>query len=197
MSNYTELSDNELYGLTVQDDHKAFTLLYDRYWKRMLYKALVKLQSDADAEEIVQDAFVDIWKSRHRIKIQHTFHTYIAAIVRYKIMAKMAANRKRLCDYLEDVQEMHVTDNSTEQWLGFNELRAEIENAVKALPQKCQLIFRMSREAGMCDRQISQDLDISQKTVEAHISRALKTLRISIHQFFIFLIFLIALITGT
>ncbi len=96
MSAYNGLSDKELYALLAQDNEEAFNLLYHRYWKRMLYKAMVKLQSETDAEEVVQDAFVDIWKSRHRIDIQYTFHTYIAAIVRYKVMAKLASNKKQI-----------------------------------------------------------------------------------------------------
>jgi RNA polymerase sigma-70 factor (family 1) len=196
MSAYNNLPDNELYALLAQDNEEAFTLLYHRYWKRMLYKAMQKLQSDTDAEEVVQETFIDIWKSRHRIALKHTFHTYLAAIVRYKVMAKMAANKKQAQDHIADIQELHIVDNSTQQWLSFHELQGEIETAIKALPEKCQIIFRMSREAGMSDRQIAQDLDISQKTVEAHITRALKSLRTSINQFLTFFSLIVVFMMG-
>ncbi|MCZ4244176.1 RNA polymerase sigma-70 factor [Pedobacter punctiformis] len=192
MSTYSNFSDNELYALMVQDNEEAFTFLYHRYWKRLLYKAAFKLQSDVDAEEVVQDVFVDLWKSRKRIEIQHSFHTYVAAILRYKIMAKMAANKKCLHKTVEDIYQLAVSDHSTEQWLAFSDLQEEIEAAVKALPDKCQLIFRMSREKGLSDKQIAQDLDLSPKTVEAHITRAIKFLRISINQFLTLLSLVIA-----
>lgn len=176
-------SDNELLALLKQDKEEAFTLLYNRYWKKMLHKALVKLQSATDAEEVVQDAFIDIWNSRHRITIQHSFATYMAAIVRYKVMAKMAANKKVIHQAAGDMQQLSVVDNSTQQWLNFEDLRSEIEAGVKALPEKCQLVFRLSREAGLSDKQIAEELDLSQKTVEAHISKALKSLRASLGQF--------------
>lgn len=195
MVDYSKLPDDELYALLRQDNEEAFTLLYHRYWKRMLYKAMLKLQSETDAEEVVQDTFVDIWKGRHRIAIQHTFHTYIAAIVRYKVMAKMAVNKKQIQNNVTDLGQLHIADNSTEQWLSFYDLQQEIETAIKALPEKCQLIFRMSREAGKSDKQIAQDLDISQKTVEAHITRALKSLRTSINQFLTLLSLVIVFIT--
>lgn len=179
MKAYNTFTDNELYLLLAQDNEEAFTILYHRYWKRMLYKAAIKLQSNADAEEVVQDAFTDIWKSRHRIQIQNSFHTYIAAVIRYKVMAKMASNKRGTA---EDVHALHVADNATEQWLSFNALRNEIERSVKALPEKCQLVFRMSRERGMSDKEIARDLNISPKTVEAHISRALKFLRVYINK---------------
>jgi RNA polymerase sigma-70 factor (family 1) len=176
-------SDNELLALLKQDNEEAFTLLYNRYWKKMLYKALVKLQSDTDAEEVVQDAFIDIWNSRHRLTIQHSFPTYMAAIVRYKVMAKMAANKRLIHHAVEDLHQLYIVDNSTQQWLNFEDLKAEIEASVKALPEKCQLVFRLSRDTGLSDKQIAEELDLSQKTVEAHISKAIKTLRTSLGQF--------------
>lgn len=195
MRAYSTFTDNELYLLLVQDNEEAFTVLYHRYWRRMLYKAAIKLQSNADAEEVVQDAFTDIWKSRHRIQIQNSFHTYIAAIIRYKVMAKMASNKRGITDYVDDAYKLRVEDNTTGQWLSFNELRSEIERSVKALPEKCQLVFRMSRERGMSDKEIAQDLNISPKTVEAHISRALKFLRVYINRSLSILAFATTLIT--
>lgn len=115
MGAYNTFTDNELYLLLAHNNEEAFTILYHRYWKRMLYKAVIKLQSDTDAEEVVQDAFTDIWKSRHSIKIQNSFHTYIAAIIRYKVMAKMASNKWEIADYVEDMYKLHVEDNATEQ----------------------------------------------------------------------------------
>jgi RNA polymerase sigma-70 factor (family 1) len=197
MGEYNNFTDNDLYLLLAQDNEEAFTILYHRYWKRMLYKAVIKLQSNTDAEEVVQDAFTDIWKGRHRIKIKYSFHTYIAAIIRYKVMAKLASNKREIADYVEDVYNLHVEDNATVQWLGFNELRDEIEKSVKALPEKCQLVFRMSREGDMSDKEIAQDLNISRKTVEAHISRALKLLRVSINQFLVILANAIMVIMGS
>lgn len=182
MGFYRDFSDQELYALLANNDEEAFTMLYQRYWKRMLYKAMLKLNSDTDAEEVVQDAFIDIWNSRHRIQIQHTFHTYIAAIVRYKIMAKMASYKKQVQHAAEDVYQLRVVDDATQEWLSFSDLQTEIELTVKALPEKCQLVFRMSREDGMSDKQIAAELEVSQKTVEAHISKALKTLRAAIRK---------------
>lgn len=188
MGSYRDFSDQELYALLARNDEEAFTMLYQKYWKRMLYKAMLKLNSDTDAEEVVQDAFIDIWNSRHRIQIQHTFHTYLAAIVRYKIMAKMAGNKKQVQQASDDVYQLQVVDDATQEWLRFADLKTEIERTVQSLPQKCQLVFRMSREDGMSDRQIAEQLELSQKTVEAHLSKALKTLRGAIRKFIIALL---------
>lgn len=187
MLNLNHLTDDALYGLLKSNNETAFNLLYQRYWKRMLFKAADKLKDASDAEEVVQDAFSDIWNARHRISIKHTFHTYIAAVVKYKIMAKMGqVHRRSVNERAEDLSSLHIADHSTEDWLRFQDLRSEIERAVKGLPEKCQLVFRMSREQGKSDKEIAADLELSPKTVEAHITRALKALRSSIGQFLSF-----------
>lgn len=196
-SSLLDLSDNELHSLLRNDNEEAFSLLYQRYWKRMLYKARLKLDSPEDAEEIVQDTFVDLWKSRHSATLKNSFHTYISAIVNYKIIARMAANSKQLPYGQKDVQEVQIEDDSTRNWLAFADLREEFETALNELPEKCRIVFKLSRDAGLTDRQISEELGISKKTVEAHISRALKQLKTSLGQFFSSLLSLLLLLSCT
>ncbi|MFX1703940.1 RNA polymerase sigma-70 factor, ECF subfamily [Chitinophaga ginsengisegetis] len=195
MSGLNELNDNQLYQRLADDDQRAFELLYERYWKQMVYKAFCKLDSSKDAEELVQDTFIDIWKSRKRIVLKHSFHTFIAAIVRYKIIAKIAARNKSPRDFV-DISQIQVTEDSTERLLYLRDLNAEIELAVKALPEKCQMVFRMSREEGKSDKQIAAELYISQKTVEAHLHKALKILRRALGKlhFLLLLVYLICII---
>ena len=58
----------------------AFTELYNRYWKKLLSLALSKLANQSEAEEVVQDVFMNLWNRRQRLAIRHTFHTYIESI---------------------------------------------------------------------------------------------------------------------
>ncbi|MCS3554214.1 MULTISPECIES: sigma-70 family RNA polymerase sigma factor [unclassified Sphingobacterium] len=182
-STFNNFNDDEIFVLVKQNNEKAFEFLYNKYWKKMLYKAQIKLQSEIDAEEVVQDVFVDLWNSRERITINYSFQTYIAAVTRYKIMAKMVLNKKKPIGNLDQANEFQLLDDSTQQWLDFSYLQAQIEMSIKELPEKCQLVFRMSRESCLTNKQIAIDLGISQKSVEAHISRALKSLKTSIGRF--------------
>jgi RNA polymerase sigma-70 factor (family 1) len=191
MELYKTLTDEELVVLITKDNAQAFRLLYNRYWKRMLAKAYTQLQSYTLAEEVVQDAFINFWKRRHKIELKYRFHTYIASVVKYEVMAQLAKkNRQHL--YIDDLSIPAIQDHSTQNWLDFDELKSQIDGLIHTLPSKCQLVFKLSREQGLSDKQISENLEISRKTVEAHISKALKTLRLSINNFLTTLPFFLA-----
>ena len=178
------LSDEELLLRIANDNEKAFRVLYERYWKKMLVRACVLLRSHDFAEEVVQDAFINIWKRRHTMVLKNSFNTYISAVVKYEVMTKLAQQSKQPL-YMDDMAITAVQDNSTQQWLDFDDLYEEMQQSIHTLPDKCQLVFRLSREEGLSARQISEALHISPKTVEAHISKALKMLRISLSSFFV------------
>ena len=195
MALYSEYTDQELIALLAADDEKAFRALYSRYWKRMLLKAYMQLGSQTDAEEVVQDAFINLWKRRHRIQLRYSFHTYIAAVVRYEIMAKLAGRKVHEYIPVDDASVLSLADHSTQQWLDFEELLQQVEHEVQQLPEKCQLVFRLSREKGLSEKQVAENLDISVKTVEAHIGKALKTLRVGLSHILLF-IAIIGVLTG-
>lgn len=178
-------SDEELLQkLQLDRDAVAFTTLYERYWEKLVTIAYLRLQCTMDAQEVVQEVFLDIWKRSENIQIRYTFNTYISAALKYKILTLLAKrknemNRQAMIDLLE-------TDSSTEQWLSYQQLRDELESTVQSLPEKCRLVFRLSREKGLSEKQIAETLNISLKTVESHMSRALKTLRASLRHLHIF-----------
>jgi RNA polymerase sigma-70 factor (family 1) len=182
MQEHSALTDEQLAARLVNSDGAAFRMLYERYWQRMLVKAYTRLGSHADAEEVVQDAFINLWKRRSRLQLRHTFHTYIAAVVRYEIMARIALNKNRDHLTIDDQHLESLSDDATRQWLAFGDLADEIEKAVQALPEKCRLVFRLSREEGLSEKQIAEKLDIAPKTVEAHMTKALKSLRSALNQ---------------
>ncbi|MCC8423710.1 RNA polymerase sigma-70 factor [Mucilaginibacter sp. UR6-11] len=184
MELFKKLSDEKLVALIAENNNKAFRALYNRYWDKMLVKAYTLLQSHDLAEEVVQDAFINFWKRRHTIELKYSFHTYIASVVKYEVMTKIAGRNKQPL-YIDDVTFANPADHSTQQWLDFDELKNQIETTIHTLPDKCQLVFKLSREEGLTARQISDTLNISHKTVEAHITKAIKVLRVSLSSFFI------------
>lgn len=181
MALYSGHTDEQLVRLLQNSDEAAFTELYDRYWEKMLIRANMQLQSPEDAEEIVQDIFIRLWRRRESIDIRHTFHTYIASILKYECYHLLAEKkaRKLVTQYGDLPEKM---DHSTEQWLDYESLRAELERTVQQLPEKCRIVFRLSREQGLTEKQIAENLQLSPKTIQTQMYRALKKLKTRLHE---------------
>ncbi|MBO9728264.1 MAG: RNA polymerase sigma-70 factor [Chitinophaga sp.] len=173
-----------LQKLQLDRDAVAFTILYERYWEKLVTIAYLRLQCTMDAQEVVQEVFLDIWKRSENIQIRHTFNTYISAALKYKILTLLAKRKNEMSR--QAMIDLRETDSSTEQWLSYQQLRDDLESTVQSLPEKCRLVFRLSREKGLSEKQIAETLNISIKTVESHMSRALKTLRTSLRHLPVF-----------
>lgn len=189
MSTYGFHTDEQLIELLKSGDDIAFTVLYDRYWEKLLERAISRLKSTEEAREVVQNAFIRLWNRRERLDIKYSFYTYMAAVLKYEILRKLV-ERKKMRQMSEDLAanlaSISLTVSPTEQQLDFKDLQQRLEESIVNLPEKCRLIFKLSREKGMSNKEIAASLNISPKTVEAHISNAIKKLRSSLNLFFVF-----------
>jgi len=181
MNPYLSHSDSELLILLKDSDQAAFTEIYNRYWEKMVTIAYVKLQSTEDAREVVQDLFIDIWNRRENYEIQYSLHTYISGALRYKIYSCLAKKQKEHNKILQ-LQGNDVCNN-TEEWLSYETLKNDLEKAVQELPEKCRLVFRLSREGGFSNQEIATALHVSPKTVENHLTKALGRLHTALKSF--------------
>ncbi|HVW62800.1 MAG TPA: RNA polymerase sigma-70 factor [Puia sp.] len=179
---YHQYHDEHLLPLIASDDEQAFHALYDRYWKKLLVQALIKTGSPGTAEEIVQTVFINLWRRRHTLRVRFTLATYLASMLKYEIISHLAREKKEQALKQKLFSHQQAEDHSTVEWLDYEQLREDIERAIATLPEKCRLVFRLSREEGLSGKQIASSLDISPKTVEAHINKALKVLGASLRQ---------------
>jgi len=187
MTVYSSYSDTELLHFLHLEDESAFTEIYNRYWQVLFNVAANKTNNLAEAEELVQDIFLDIWKRRLTIDISSNLRAYLAVALKYRVINLMARRQRRWQYEQYTGKKMSIADHSTEQWLGFDELQGRIAALVAELPEKCRVVYQLSKESGYSQREIALHLNISEKTVEAHISRALKVLRTGIRFFLFFL----------
>lgn len=183
MRDYDLLTDGELTDLLKSNDRNAFTEIYNRYWKRLFGIAANKIKDLNEAEEIVQDIFVSLWRRRDDLYNIISLSSYLAISVKYRVIKTLVkqSNAQKYADYYEYV--MSTADNSTQEWMEFEELKTQLSQFVAELPAKCQLVFKMSRESGLPQKRIAEELGISEKTVEAHLGKALKILRTRLSQF--------------
>jgi len=182
MYNYNILNDKELINLMQVNDEFAFTEVYNRYWKKLFTIAANKLRDLDEAEEVVQDIFVSLWKRRATLDITDTLSGYLAVSVKYRVIKLLHKqnNQQKYVDYSESA--LVTYDDSTQQWIEFEELKNQLALFVADLPEKCRLVYQLSRESGLSHKQIASELGIAEKTVEAHLAKAVKTLRTRLSQ---------------
>lgn len=181
MATLSALPDHELLSLLNQGNAAAFDTLYNRYWKKALSLAHHKTGDLMEAENVIQDVFVSLWKRRHTLQLNGPFENYLIVSVKYrvlKVLAKRAAQRTESLDTVGD-----LSDDATQEYLAFDELRKRLETLIGTLPEKSRLIYRMSKEEGKSYQEIATELGISEKAVDAHLVRAKRTLRTGLGSF--------------
>lgn len=179
MTVYSSLPDHELITLLREDDQHAFTEIYKRFWDKIYVVACHRLQDDLEAEEVVQDVFFSLWKRRNNLEVQHSLNTYLSAAVKYQIINKQTRQYRRAAEISSHmaVQLKDESVDSTQLWFSERELKHQLEYYVNKLPEKCKIVFKMSRELHKSNAEIARELGVSEKNVEAHITRALNVLK--------------------
>jgi len=176
MNSYESFTDTQLISLLQNGDQGAFSEIYRRFWDKIFAVAYHRLPDRAEAEEVVQEVFLSLWKRRSTLQIRYTLHTYLSVATKYQIINRQSREYiKKNGIAIAEVAEQGI--NTTQLWFSERELRQELDKHINELPQKCRLIFKMSRELYKSNTQIAEELNVSEKTVEAHITRALKILR--------------------
>jgi RNA polymerase sigma-70 factor (family 1) len=170
-------TDQQLLELMRTDDRNAFTELYNRYWDKTFAVAMHRLDDEHEAEEVVQEVFLSIWQRRGSLELTHTLATYLSTAVKYKVINHLARQYRKQLQINELTLNSPQTANSTADWLHEKELRKQLDHSISQLPEKCRIVFLLSREENKTYAEIAAELNISPKTVEAHMSKALSTLR--------------------
>ena len=186
MAVYSEYTDQELVALLKQGDHAAFTAIYERYWEKLFAVAAHKILDLSEAEDIVQQLFINIWTRREALEISSSLNSYLAVAVKYRILKSLdrSFRTRHFSDGVVD-EVFDIVDDSTQEWLEFQEVKVRLEKLVDSLPEKCRLVYKLSREEGMSQKQIAAELNISENTVESHMGRALKTIKGGLKSFFL------------
>jgi len=169
-------------------DAAAFREIYDRYWKQQYDLAFYKLGSKDAAEEITQEVFVTLWLQKDELDPQRPVAAWLYGVSRnliLKTFRKQAIHQR----YLQQAQLPEITDNTSEQ-LAFNELHAMVHQQINQLPDKCREVFTLSRVNGLNTQQIAETLNISPKTVNNHLVKAIKIMRGNLKDYIMIMVIL-------
>ncbi len=178
-----QTEDDVILDLLSKGDQKFIDLLFDKYYT-YLCNVVYRVINDADyAEDIVQEIFTDIWRKRESINIQTSLRAYLRRASVNRSLNHIRKQRMKFDENEEAIIDIESNTIDGQQELEKDELEQRIHDCINGLPPKCKLVFSLSRFENMSYQEIADHLEISIKTVENQISKALRILRNSIQPY--------------
>lgn len=159
------------------DDKHAFDKLYHLYYPKLYVYSKSFLKIDNGIDDILQEVFVKVWLNRQNIKKVETYNAFLYAITKNTLLNEIRS-RLRSEEFRADLFYKSVAaEFVTQQAVEYADIKNRIDQLVLQLPEKRRKIYLMSREDGKSNVEIAEELDISVKTVEDHMTHSLRFLR--------------------
>ena len=162
--------------IRVDHDEKAFEEIYMRYADHLFRLAFQKTNNKEAAEDIVQITFVKLWARRVNLKINYSLKAYLYTSTKNNVITYYLRQFTKKTISLDLIQQDLLLSDATQEHINYSETLALYNQSLEELPDKCREVFVLSR-SGYSLKEISQIQNISPKTAEVHISKALRYLR--------------------
>lgn len=158
------------------DDPDALEFLFKKHCQPLLNFSQRIVYETETAENIVQDVFLKVWENRKSLKLGTSIKSYLFTITRNESL-KYQRHQTVVREFEETVRDLHSSVETPDEQLIESELESYIHKAIDLLPEKRREIFMMNRFDELTYKEIAEVLNISLKTVETQMGRALKRLR--------------------
>lgn len=172
-----ELREDQLPELLKAGNITAFEMLFRTYYQPLCNYAYTFVQDRAEAEEIVQGTFLMIWERRETLEIRTAVKPYLYAMVRNACLNVIKHEKVKQQHAAVELAVAERSVESVARTVMASELENRIHQAMEALPDQCRLVFKLSRFEELKYAEIAEQLNISIKTVENHMGKALKIMR--------------------
>jgi|WetSurMetagenome_2_1015567.scaffolds.fasta_scaffold190052_2 RNA polymerase sigma-70 factor, ECF subfamily len=176
---------NNLWNRIQDGDEKAFDSLFRELYPLLLSFAFRILRKKPDAEEITQDAFINLWKQRDTIEIKGSLKSYLYQAVHnlslnrlehFKTKKFLPNNNTLDRGQWDLIRDTYVVNDDLIEMIESKDTESIILKAIEELPQRCREIFILSRFDNLGYDEISKKLNISENTIRVQIFRALKAI---------------------
>jgi len=163
-------------------DKESFRKIFQEYYQPLCHLSQNYVVDEDEAKGVVQEAFVKLWEIRNELNSGSNLKNFLFTLVKNNCL-NILKRRQILLKHHEKIRgiELHYQFESLnrmgDDFLEYKELKEKIDQAIQNLPEHCRVVFEMSRFEDLKNREIAEKLGVTQKTVEAHLTKALKILR--------------------
>jgi RNA polymerase sigma-70 factor (family 1) len=173
------LNEKNILQKLANGDETALAEIYREHWQSLFISAYNIIKDKETCSDILQDIFLQLWVRREKLEITGSLEAYLHTAVRYQVF-KHIRKSTNVNRYFENL-ELRFSAASADEEIVLKQLNEHLAQAVKSLPKQCMLIFKLSREEQLSNREIAEQLNISVKTVENQMTIALRRLRLSLN----------------
>lgn len=166
--------EEKLFRLLCNGDRAAFDQIYNTYWQRLFLYVVKVIRDREAAEDIVQEIFISLWSRREEIADQRTLSGYLFTAARFKGINFVQDQLKKGRHEESLIQHFNTPQHTINELMAAKELSVIIDDEIEKLPAKMRNIFVLSRREQLSHKEISEKLQISDKTVKKQINNALK-----------------------
>ena len=173
-------SDNKIIELIKQGDIAAFNTLFKSVYLQLYIHCRKFIPDPEDAKDILQNVFLRFWEKRENIDIHTSLNAYLYRAIQNECLNYLRSTgtiEVPQCETTNVLFREEAEDNDPHSTLSVLEIEQIMENTIEELPDQCKSIFKLSRINGLKNQEIADKLDISVRTVETQIYRALKILK--------------------
>ena len=170
-------NDNQIIEQLRAGSKEAFRSLYDAVGPKIHAFSLSYLKNEADAEELLQEVFLKLWEVRETLDKSKNIKSFL-----FKICINLIYDlirRKNIEQAYLHYSGINNQLNSDSTWheVIYNEMLNNLQHLISAMPEQRQRIFRLSKEDGLSNDEIAQQLNLSRRTVENQLYRAITNLK--------------------
>lgn len=180
---FMQATDQSVFSSIRQGDIPAFEMLFKTHYKPLCRFAHSYLPDPDVAEEVVQNTFISFWEKRASIEVDTSLKAYLYRSVRNACLNELKRQKVRQIHANQVLAEGEPLTQASDHLTIRAELETKIQEALQTLPEQCRLIFKMSRFEELKYQEIADQLNLSVKTVENQMGKALKLMRIQLKDY--------------
>ena len=169
--------DNLISSALAHDDRAVFDRLFEMLYPKVKYFVLSMCHDEDEAENLTQDIFLKLWTKRERLRDIDNLDAYVFTVAHHEALNFIRHSLVLTTTPIDTTAKSQADSDDTERDMEYRQLLDMVYAEISRMPEKRRRIFMMSREDGLSNQEIADRLGLSRRTVEAHISAALRDLR--------------------